>query len=918
MATTRLLRVSTAVIEAASRSADLEVKARASIVRAFSGDLEGARALLAHEATTQWPSGACGVVATVEGRWGDALDAFDRSATTKKGGRKARALPSILAVFDLLVAASPAGRSVDTTGLPARVQASGRSLYPWLYTTNAFEALAAFRATGRHQSAPVPGEKATWVDVLICDLASRWMGGSPTSSARAPIPRLIESARTNGYSWIAAQLDALSSEAPAEGTLAALSSSKASWEIALDALSASVAMSASAGEAVRPRGEIWWVVEAIDVEYDGMIVTPMLVTKPGQKGSVVSGRRLASDEALPLSDEDRPLAAAVVNVRRDRYGSRRDGALSLRTLLAAVGHPRLRDGLGNPLIVERGVAEVRVDATTNGARLTVTPTLFSESGIAVRQRPGRLTVVEQTEEARSLATILGAEGLTVPATGIGRAVETLASMGDRVAVRGLEAFGESVGARTEAADATIHVQIFRSGAAFRARLRVVPGGVEGPALRPGVEPERVLVAGAKGARSLVRDLRIERARAERLLERAPLLASLGRDGDDRIAGDLESCLDLLVELEDVRSDDVVVDWPEGDPLRAPIRRDAKALKVRVGSGAGGGWLSFDAELAIEEKRVLGFAELVERTSAARGRFVALADGQYLALTAELRERIEALGRARELSDARGRTSLAMLPAIAQWAGGADVELADVLRERLETLGKALDTTPRVPRALQAELRDYQRDGFVFLARRAASGLGSCLADDMGLGKTVQALAAPRGAGEVWAGARRLAPTSVCRNWEDEGRRFAPTLTFRSKLAARHGIATRALAKLDDGDVLLVSYGLLATSAELLAKRRFTTAVFDEAHALKNPTTRRAVAARSIVADAIVGLSGTPLEETISVSCTRSSISWRRGSSARAIVSSGRSRGRSVEERSAQPRSYGRSFGRSCCDERSHK
>ena len=46
----------------------------------------------------------------------------------------------------------------------------------------------------------------------------------------------------------------------------------------------------------------------------------------------------------------------------------------------------------------------------------------------------------------------------------------------------------------------------------------------------------------------------------------------------------------------------------------------------------------------------------------------------------------------------------------------------------------------VPTTLQAELRDYQRDGFQWLARLAAWGVGGCLADDMGLGKTIEALA----------------------------------------------------------------------------------------------------------------------------------------------------------------------------------
>ena len=99
------------------------------------------------------------------------------------------------------------------------------------------------------------------------------------------------------------------------------------------------------------------------------------------------------------------------------------------------------------------------------------------------------------------------------------------------------------------------------------------------------------------------------------------------------------------------------------------------------------------------------------------------------------------------------------------------------------------------RTLQAELRDYQVEGFEWLARLAHWGVGACLADDMGLGKTLQALAlmlsrAPQGPTLV------VAPTSVCMNWMSEAARFAPTLNVklfgagRPRRDARRGRAVR--------------------------------------------------------------------------------------------------------------------------------
>uniref|UniRef100_UPI00262D80AE DEAD/DEAH box helicase n=1 Tax=uncultured Bilophila sp. TaxID=529385 RepID=UPI00262D80AE len=164
----------------------------------------------------------------------------------------------------------------------------------------------------------------------------------------------------------------------------------------------------------------------------------------------------------------------------------------------------------------------------------------------------------------------------------------------------------------------------------------------------------------------------------------------------------------------------------------------------------------------------------------------------------------------------------------------------------------------VPPALHAELRGYQREGFVWMARLARRGAGACLADDMGLGKTLQTIAvlldqAPLGPSIV------LAPTSVCHNWENELARFAPTLGVH-----RFGPGDRAaqVAALGPGDVLIASYGLLHTEAALLAGRDWQMAVFDEAQALKNADTRRARAGRRLRAAFRVALTGTPIENRL--------------------------------------------------------
>jgi SNF2 family DNA or RNA helicase len=79
------------------------------------------------------------------------------------------------------------------------------------------------------------------------------------------------------------------------------------------------------------------------------------------------------------------------------------------------------------------------------------------------------------------------------------------------------------------------------------------------------------------------------------------------------------------------------------------------------------------------------------------------------------------------------------------------------------------------------------------------------------------------------------------------------------LYAEQADRTKCLAKLGERDVLIVSYGLLVRDAAQLAAVSFGTLVVDEAQALKNPSTRRARAARQLQAGFRIALSGTPLE-----------------------------------------------------------
>lgn len=87
----------------------------------------------------------------------------------------------------------------------------------------------------------------------------------------------------------------------------------------------------------------------------------------------------------------------------------------------------------------------------------------------------------------------------------------------------------------------------------------------------------------------------------------------------------------------------------------------------------------------------------------------------------------------------------------------------------------------VPDTLQADLRDYQYNGFQWMKTLAGFKLGGILADEMGLGKTVQAIAlilSSFSESESTKPALIVAPASLVYNWKNEFQKFAPILMLR--------------------------------------------------------------------------------------------------------------------------------------------
>jgi superfamily II DNA or RNA helicase len=106
----------------------------------------------------------------------------------------------------------------------------------------------------------------------------------------------------------------------------------------------------------------------------------------------------------------------------------------------------------------------------------------------------------------------------------------------------------------------------------------------------------------------------------------------------------------------------------------------------------------------------------------------------------------------------------------------------------------------------------------------------------------------------------IAPTSVTHTWENEIKKFAPSLrTLRLQSGSDRAAKYETI---HDYDVVITSYALARLDAHQLERFRFRTLVLDEAQNAKNPASQIAKVVRGLQADHRLALTGTPVENSL--------------------------------------------------------
>ncbi|RME99608.1 MAG: DEAD/DEAH box helicase, partial [Bacteroidetes bacterium] len=588
--------------------------------------------------------------------------------------------------------------------------------------------------------------------------------------------------------------------------------------------------------------------------------------KWGKNERWTAGRKIAPTQLLydkldSFTNQDQ----AVVKSLRSRYRDRIDPRIQYRNdelyydfaqaLYLLAGHPHLylvgRQQI--PIEIMRAKPQLFLTETEQGIHLRMEPRAQRSPYVIQQETPTRYRAYYFSDTELQLAKAIG-EGTHMPKETIGRLELLLDDLQEKVTVHSSLALADSDLPKVEG-DATpcLHLLPFKEG--LKLQFTVKPLAEESLYFPAGEGIARQVITTSDGERILSRDLLAEQSRKDAVITACPVLQRVEGFNNEWQLENIEDCLQLLLELRPLQeAGTITVEYPKGEKIRLRAVNSTGDLSVRVQKERD--WFEVDGELRVDEGQVLEFSKLLAHLKKSDSPFVELKPGEFIALTEEFQQRLHEIEGMLQQKGKHWQLSELAAPALEDIAAElAELEVDAAWQEKLRRMEKAQRIRPRVPKDFRAELRPYQLDGFRWLSRLAAWGVGACLADDMGLGKTVQALAllsarAKHGPSLV------IAPASVARNWIAETNRFAPGLLPHLLETSKDA---EWVTQLEAGDLLVVSYGLLPFVEDLLIAKPFNVIVLDEAQAIKNRATKRSQIVMELQADFRIATTGTPIE-----------------------------------------------------------
>jgi SNF2 family DNA or RNA helicase len=674
----------------------------------------------------------------------------------------------------------------------------------------------------------------------------------------------------SGYKWLASEIVAILSalrptdevlQADLENQLNLLKTKPLydivphvdEWESALNALIGITPTRTMVSNKENDSRLVWLL------DFEGKAIQPKEQTfgKTGWSGGRnVALARVKNREVKNMTPQDVQVAKTVT-AGTGYYGASEYDIEWAKAVPALIGHPLLF------LMKSPAIALQLIETTPvliakehkNGYELTFSEPITQGELQIIKESPTRYKVLKIKDVHLRIVQSMNANGLFIPVKGKEKLQKVLETLSGAVEIQ------SSLVLNTENlpfvdSDANIHIHLLPVGDGFHVEFYVKPLLGQPRYFKPG-EGEASVIGEMDGKKvQTKRNLKLESQNEKNIRSQVPLLKELRPRHGIWELENTEHCLELLMQLNPLLEQKAIsVEWPKGEKFKLSkvVGFDSLSMQVKKSND----WFEVSGSLKVDDTLVLTMQEVLNLAEKEKSQFIELSPGKFMALTNELRRRLREIN---SLFNTTKDGALQMHPLAAPaFQSFTDLvpnaDLDKKYKDSLAKLQKAFKKKFELPKDFKATLREYQLEGFEWLSRLSAWGVGACLADDMGLGKTVQGLAlilsrASKGATLV------LAPASVCRNWEVECRKFTPTL---NPILFSDSDRELTLENAGVNDLLITTYDMMARSNEMFAKKEFATIVLDEAQAIKNKTTKRSEAAMQLKGDFKIIMTGTPME-----------------------------------------------------------
>lgn len=759
--------------------------------------------------------------------------------------------------------------------------------------TDFTQVYAVLDAVARNRSnVGLPPDRAVWsasspLSDLFCCIAQFWLTGQLSPAQRLLLDRASSRAHENGYTWLAEECDELCSRltdttpSGAHRWHDAKNSrmpfmldcvmNQNSWVERMTRIEQSLAQMPACD-----RRRLSWAVNIENGEQPLITVKPIeqhYTRDHWSKGRKYTAYRTQSwgeigpgaqdtIHGFELSAQDK-FACFMLRQCEEFCAAHPEGRRQAwaQVLLCLADHPRLfLDGAeSHPIKCCSATPRVVVSRVGENYRYGLYPkSMPGDGAVAIMENADRLCVYEFDAATRQLRELFG-DDFQVPAESGQENIDIINRLAKRCQIIA-ETELPLAEPHSAPADATPCVRLVPSTRGLRVEVLVCPFGATGSYYHPGEGPVEILLQSGNGLQRLTRNLPQELDNANGIVEKCPLLVSVVPAEPWGWLLNANAAYEFSLQLRQISSL-CRIQWPEDQ--KYVCRRTLTLSNVSLRTNSYQDWFGVSGEVRLEDSdATISLQELIQSAIVEHKRFIALNDGQIVALSDTLRKNLEDLHRLGDLVGGE-RGHLRISPFLMSFAGDAlgrfgDSQLNEGCEEWLRTYNAAMQAPHQIPATLNASLRAYQEEGFLWVARLDQIHAGACLADDMGLGKTVQAISMilsciDEGPGLI------VAPTSVCPNWQAELARFAPSLECEI-----FGPGDRAMAfkRMKAGRVMITSYGLLQSEQNAFRNMHWRIAVLDEAQAIKNSHAKRSRAALSINADFRLVTTGTPVENNL--------------------------------------------------------